>query len=333
MRRVASLLGGLVALLCLGFFLRALVRHWSDIGEISLGTQAYAGMAIALALYLATYLTGAKSWQLVLRSLEAAPGYRRALGILAVSQFGKYLPGNVGHHFGRVLLARRVGLRDEIVVTSIGLEAVLAVVSASAFALGALHLLPDLGERYGVALARNVAIAFAVVAMALLLALAMPRLRGHLGRAVRRCSELVAARNRQRTAMALLQYAASFVLGAAALGAIGMGLGAALPPFFTLVGVYAVAWLAGFLLPGAPAGLGVREALLVLGLSPMLGQEAATAATALFRVVTVAGDGLMFGLGWALAGTELRRPSATGQSRGDAAAPHFADAPDDQHKA
>lgn len=308
MKRFASLAGGLLALLCLGFFVHALGEHWSGIRNIPLGAKAYGGMAAALALYSATYLTSAKSWQLLLHSLGSPLDYRRCLGILTISQFAKYLPGNVGHHFGRVLLARRVGVGMDVSVTSVGLDTVLAVSAAAFCALGAIQLLPEIGARYGFALGRNAAIAAIASAIVIGTALAFPVLRNHLAWAMRRCRNLVARGNRVRSAAAWFQYVINFALGAAALGCISAALVLQAPPGLSnLMGIYAVAWLIGFLVPGAPAGLGVRETLLVLGLSPLLGQDVAAATTALFRIVTVAGDGIVFALGWATAHSQIRR--------------------------
>lgn len=306
MRRAASLAGAVFAVFCLGFFLHALGKHWAAIGEIPWGPKLWLGMASALTLYGATFLTGARSWQLVLRSLSERIDYRQAVGILTISQFAKYLPGNVGHHFGRVLLARRIGLSADVGITSIGLDTVIAISSAAVCMIGALHLLPEISARYGSALVRNLVLGAVLIVCMALLALAFPISRRHLGNALRRCSKLGAAGNRARTAMAWFQYVVSFALGALALGSITAALGAGFPPIVSLIGIYATAWLIGFLVPGAPAGLGVREALLVLGLSPLVGADAATAATALFRVVTVAGDGIAFALGWATASRDIR---------------------------
>ena len=59
------------------------------------------------------------------------------------------------------------------------------------------------------------------------------------------------------------------------------------------MGAMALAWLAGFLTPGAPAGLGVRESVLLIILAPAAGEASILALAALFRIVTVLGDGLL----------------------------------------
>src|SRR5690606_40415643 len=48
-------------------------------------------------------------------------------GIFATTQFGKYLPGNVGHHLGRVALAASYGFPGATVVATMVVEAGLVV--------------------------------------------------------------------------------------------------------------------------------------------------------------------------------------------------------------
>jgi uncharacterized membrane protein YbhN (UPF0104 family) len=63
------------------------------------------------------------------------------------------------------------------------------------------------------------------------------------------------------------------------------------------VSLYSVAWIAGVLTPGLPAGLGVREAILVQGLSPLLGATEALGSALLFRLLTTLADAIVFGIG------------------------------------
>ncbi len=57
-----------------------------------------------------------------------------------------------------------------------------------------------------------------------------------------------------------------------------------------MVAAYALAWAAGFLMPGAPGGIGVREMVLSVLLSPVAGQGRTAAFSVLHRLITVAGD-------------------------------------------
>ena len=57
-----------------------------------------------------------------------------------------------------------------------------------------------------------------------------------------------------------------------------------------VAGVYCFAWLVGFVTPGAPGGIGIREALLSVLLANVVSPEMITVAVIFNRVVTVLGD-------------------------------------------
>jgi uncharacterized membrane protein len=70
--------------------------------------------------------------------------------------------------------------------------------------------------------------------------------------------------------------------------------GALNAPFWLITGIITVAWVAGFITPGSPAGMGVREAILVAALGPILGTGVALGVSIALRAVTTLGDGLAF---------------------------------------
>ncbi len=67
---------------------------------------------------------------------------------------------------------------------------------------------------------------------------------------------------------------------------------------WTVIGLYPVAWMAGTVAVGAPGGVGVREAVLTLGLEPALGPARAAVLAVALRLVTLGGDLLTALAGW-----------------------------------
>ena len=63
--------------------------------------------------------------------------------------------------------------------------------------------------------------------------------------------------------------------------------------------LFGVAWIAGYLVPGAPGGLGVREAVMLLLFAPMVGPGVAVGISISMRVANMLGDGLAFLCGMA----------------------------------
>lgn len=71
-------------------------------------------------------------------------------------------------------------------------------------------------------------------------------------------------------------------------------------PIGTVFLVYAASWLAGMLTPGAPAGAGVRETILVLMLSGFIGEANSVLIALILRTVTVLGDAYFYAVAQAL---------------------------------
>lgn len=65
-----------------------------------------------------------------------------------------------------------------------------------------------------------------------------------------------------------------------------------------IISIWSLAWLAGYVVILAPAGLGVREAILIALLTPILSNHMAIIVTVLFRISLVIGDVLFAAYGW-----------------------------------
>ena len=92
-------------------------------------------------------------------------------------------------------------------------------------------------------------------------------------------------------------YAAFFAASAALLELLAYVLGFGVESFALLLAAGAASWAAGFIVIGAPGGLGVREAAFVALAGGALGESHALLLIGLFRIVTFLGDTLLFAAG------------------------------------
>jgi uncharacterized membrane protein YbhN (UPF0104 family) len=69
---------------------------------------------------------------------------------------------------------------------------------------------------------------------------------------------------------------------------------ASIPALTAVCGAYVLAWLAGLVTPGAPAGVGIRELVLLFLLGRWIAQADLLLAVVLGRGVTVIGDFIYF---------------------------------------
>lgn len=306
-KRAWQALGLAVLALSLVYLVRFALRHAGELPRLRWDGPALAAFAAAILLYVLALLSGALAWYLLLRSSapvdEARPGLRRVLGIHLISHAAKYLSGSVGQYVGRAALARQEGLDLGHVLFTLVAETACAIVAAVIFAVAML----DPGSRDLFVDRLGPGRLAAVVLIAILAALAGGRLASHP--TLRRLARLPPSSTAPATpgpAIWLsclgLTWLSFTLLGVCALlllqGFFEPSSGA-LP---ALSGLFAAAWVAGFIAPGAPAGLGIREAVLVAGLNPLYGPEVALALPLLCRLVSVLGDGAAF-----LVGTLLRR--------------------------
>lgn len=243
------------------------------------------GSAVAYAIVL--QLVGL-AWQRLLIAVDGPSlSVRQALTIYGKTQIYKYLPTNVLHMVGRYALARKSRISNQaLVFAQIG-ELLTTVLAASALAIVlARPLLIRSLSRQGLAgeALANIWIAGGFVALVVGIAL-MVRFR--TPEAARRALCALA------TAFVLytLFFIGSGFLVAALCRSLDVDGSSAVAEF---IGIGAAAWLVGFVVPGAPGGFGVREAVLITGLSAAgLATPAATAVALGYRLVTVAGDAVV----------------------------------------
>ncbi|MEM7767709.1 MAG: hypothetical protein AAF253_09505 [Pseudomonadota bacterium] len=285
--------GGLaIAAATCAYFAYALARaDWAALAGLNV-TVVVLALAVAASAYAAVSLLLVWAWKALLAGL-GAPGAGQGR-VYAATQAFKYLPGNVGHIVLRHTAAKGLGASHAALGAAAALE--LALVAVAAACVGALAgpvLFAAAFERVP-AWTLLACAAGAVLAAGLFIgALGHTHLQPHLTRLLAPLATVQAATLMRAGAVYVLFFilcgVIQFALAITLLGATW-----AQAPF--IIGVAALAWLAGFLTPGAPAGLGVREAVLLVALGPALGPTAALALAALYRLTTVAGDLLLAAL-------------------------------------
>jgi uncharacterized membrane protein YbhN (UPF0104 family) len=303
MKRILYAIGMVASVVSVIFFVRALSRHWGALSAIHWDSQLLLACVFSMLIYVSTYIISALAWQRILLALGGYLRAAHALRVLMLSQIAKYLPGNVAHHIGRVALARGAGVATDVAIGSMLLETLLVIAAGAVASLPAFALLRRIvAQRWTAA---DSVLNGAAIPAAFLLFLVVCTLAAWYW--CRRRPNPIARSPRAFGALAIAWcgYCLSFVLGGSALFLVCSAISVAPGPWMATLGVYAAAWLLGFLVPGSPAGLGVREVVLLLGLTPIYGASSATMATGLLRLVTVAGDGLAF-----LVGTIHRRKTS-----------------------
>jgi len=254
-------------------------------------------MVFGMLAYACSYGLGGIAWTLLVRGLGNNQEFkmREALVIFGRSQILKYMPSNLLHYVGRYAMARTAGASHSSLLLASGAEIALQIVAASAVVM--VLALPLFLRLVVESIGQSVA---ALVLLGALFGLAV-------GATVwLRYKGLLTARLAYFCGSAILLYGCSFLLIGGILLALLSALGGTVDQPGLIVGVNTSAWLAGFLVPGAPAGIGIREVLLIGGLKLAGNTESIALVAAVgFRLITFGGDILVALVSFAISRTGL----------------------------
>jgi glycosyltransferase 2 family protein len=283
--RPIGLVVGLAGVIFVGF------RLHGDLAGVDWGDGARVRLLIAAAVTVIFFLLCfglGVGWWSILKALRQEAPVGWAVRAFGLSQIAKYLPGNVFHLASRQVIAAGRGLDAKAVgLSQLGEIALLAVVAATY----GCFLLPYWFAGLGAPLP---SLLFVAAQVLLVLALARAGWR--------------------KSVIAICVYHLYFVAGGVCLVLLTtadlsvLGHGAML---LIIVAASAVSWVVGLLTPGAPAGIGVRETLLILALDRIGLRGEVALAVVLLRCATILADVAFFAF---CAATE--RSSSKGESHG-----------------
>lgn len=276
---LVSLLGSVIVAFSIYFIAVQLSLHKESLLAWRPGAKDIIMLGLSSIIYaLANYLL-AFAWIYLLGSNgEPVPIKTTLIGIYGKSQIAKYIPGNVLHIGGRHLLGLSAGLTHKALAFA-ALYEITGLLSAAMLIsliglqwfkvdIAALKWLPFLSP----------ALIVGYLIFPSILSRFSKRLKIH-------------GKWHQLT-VPLFIYLGFFLFAGFALLLLLLDYSTDrnLTVWVTALTAFAVAWSVGFVTPGAPSGIGIRESILIVLISPLIGADHAIILAFLFRLVTVIGD-------------------------------------------
>jgi uncharacterized membrane protein YbhN (UPF0104 family) len=270
------------------------------------GPGVWLGTLVAAACYAAIIPITACAWAGLLEPHAGRFDWRCLAQIMARTQAAKYVPGNIAQHALRATLAARAGIPVATFAGTVTQETILTIMASvvAGFVAAALST----GLAGGIAPEQIGMVTATAIGAALLAATAgyaAHRLGGRTSSWLRHVSEWIARylhlRDLRPLSLAFAAYCLNFVMIGGGLAFLASMLG--LSPhigFAEATAAFALSWILGFLAPGAPAGLGVREGIMLALLSGPAPQEGVVIFVLLARLATMIGDAACFAVGWLL---------------------------------
>ena len=261
-------IGGALGLLGVAFVGVRLHSHAGNLEfSASFGVWESLGFLVLAILYAASNVLLARAWWRQLDFFSMRTSWSWALNAYGISQIARYVPGNIFHLAGRQALGMAAGFPASSLAKSSAWELVSIVIVGVIYGVLAIPLLWH-----------NIPYVIAPLVFCCML--------------IGMCA--VVQRTVSRSTAEALLWQAGF------LGLCGFIFFAVLALVMSstiswtlavpVCGAYVVAWLVGLVTPGAPAGVGVREVVLLSLLQSVVDSHVLLLAVVLSRAVTVLGD-------------------------------------------
>jgi uncharacterized membrane protein YbhN (UPF0104 family) len=299
MSSIKSYLKWIILGFTLFFIISTFRNHWQAVSEIRLNYQGFLYLFLALFVTLLAHIWSGIVWVWILKLFQQSFGYKWGLKVYLITNIYKYLPGNVGHFYGRITAISKQDISLSIASLSVLLEPLLMAASALLIALlshsiGLIETTKD----------SNILL-LQVLILAIILVGIHPII---LNRVISFAKRIKSKDNKETDTIYLDKYPGKILLGEIVFLLLrGLGFILAFMAFISitfqqipiLISAFSFAWLLGLIIPGAPGGIGVFEATIIALLeTSTLPIEIVLSTIAVFRIISILAELIGAGLGY-----------------------------------
>ncbi|MGP0128685.1 MAG: lysylphosphatidylglycerol synthase transmembrane domain-containing protein [cyanobacterium endosymbiont of Rhopalodia musculus] len=244
------------------FIVNTFQNNWSTIIKITLNKKSFYLLTLAFLVTFFSHIWSALVWVKLLQMLKHPIKKTWGLKVYLTTNISKYIPGNIGHFYGRILAISQQGISLKIASFSVLLEPLFMANSALIITLLS-HLIRTDKTTYNFWL-------FIINILTMLIGLLA--IHPFFVNKILFYLKEIKQENVQKN-IYLEQYPKIILLGEMVFILL-RGLGfiltwiAFIPistfQFFLLLNAFSFAWLLGLVIPGAPSGIGVFEATIII---------------------------------------------------------------------
>jgi uncharacterized membrane protein YbhN (UPF0104 family) len=264
----------------------------------TLGNPFFFTVYIALfaSVYSILFFIVSLSWKMILEFLgDLRSSKKDIFRIYAQSNIAKYLPGNIMHFVGRNYLGSRLGWKHEDIAISSFLEIFFVVITiVILFMILSLTRFIYIPKELSLHIHTKRFITYAIILITVVSIFLFLLKTGKLHYDFKKFYS-----KKFPIFFIKIFFIYSFVFFSTGLILAFIFhsiLNVPLKPenIMTIISVFILSWFVGFIIPGAPGGIGIRESVIVLLLSPVYGEGNSLIASLILRVVTILGEVLAF---------------------------------------
>jgi glycosyltransferase 2 family protein len=283
------------------FLAKALKDHWLEVTAIQIDGVGWAILAIATGVTLLAHTWAGWVWTWVLRELNHPVESSEFIQVYLKTNIAKYLPGNIWHHYGRIIAAKNARVSTSTATLSVLLEPLL-------MAAAALIIVVLFGNKVVIGHSNLTLQILQILALIAVLAMVHPWFLNPAIHFLQHLKLKKSPNNSASTPITILErYPLQPLLGE--LGFLGLRSTGFILTLFALgplnwsqipvlIGAFSFAWLLGLIVPGAPGGLGVFEATAIGLLQNHFPPGLIISAIGLYRLISILAETAGATLAW-----------------------------------
>ncbi|NCS03412.1 MAG: UPF0104 family protein [Microcystis aeruginosa Ma_QC_C_20070823_S13] len=274
------------------FVLSNLKNNWDNVTSVRIENHGWLFLFLALVTTIIAQIWAGWVWTWILKSYQQTIKPSTGIGIYMITNLGKYLPGNIGHFYARIVAINKAGSDWGTASLSVVLELLLLVCAALAIAV--------IGSGLGW-MKSSSSLGIQILVLGLILIGIHPKFLNYplkiLSQKKKIAQEPVYLTKYPLVPLLgetgfLLWRGAGFILAWMVLKMITPA------QILPLLGTFSFAWLLGLVVPGAPGGLGVFEATVIALLDAEKFPAANVLITvAIYRLISILSEVIAAGIG------------------------------------
>lgn len=276
------------------FFCYLFNENIKDLPVINLKNIPYVIFLILIFILNSLFLS--LSWHRMLNACNVKSSYIYNATFYHLTQFGKYFPGNFGHFISRTYYSKIVKISRYKMINLIFMESYWLICGASLIFI--LFDFSLINESYYSSLVNNIYIKLMIILFLILIFL---YINNFLVKSFIKIKFFyfnkifTKAFDAKNTIFILFCYLSYFIIS----GFILMQIFVELFEynhfsFLNFVSIISISWVIGFVIPGAPAGLGVREITLISLLTLIMPVSLSISCSIIYRLLSLFTDAILF---------------------------------------
>lgn len=288
--KILKLIGNLVVVLALAFIVKKLIDADINYGQIVSGNSIYIYLLLIL-LYAFAVICMSIPWNNVVYLMTGEKiAFREVAEVSTRANVMKYIPGNVFQYIGRNSLAVNKGLKHSEVAISTLLDVIinLGVVFLLTFIFSFQTMMTWL-QQY-IKAWHIILVVLGILSVAIILFLLRKKIYDKFKDSLKR----IFSKHGIATVLKnVVIYSVLSMITTAIYMIVLLMLEENLYTidiWFVMIGAILASWILGFVTPGAPGGLGVREAVLIMLLGGVISEDAIILGVIVNRIISTLGD-------------------------------------------